>query len=125
VCDYELEEATARHLSEKFGTDANAITALIKENPEVRTPIVEGAAPIQAEILYSIRNEMACTIEDVLARRIGMQFYSLAMAITAAPVVASHLAKEQGWSKHEELAAIDEYVRQIKHMQEVAGIRTN
>ena len=125
VCDYELEEATARHLSEKFGTDANAITALIKENPEVRTPIVEGAAPIQAEILYSIRNEMACTIEDVLARRIGMQFYSLAMAITAAPVVASHLAKGQGWSKHEELAAIDEYVRQIKHMQEVAGIRTN
>ena len=125
ACDHTLEEATAQHLSEKFGTDANAITALIKENPEVRTPIVEGAAPIQAEILYSIRNEMACTIEDVLARRIGIQFYSLAMAITAAPVVASHLAKELGWSRHEELAAIDEYVRQIKHMQEVAGLRTN
>jgi glycerol-3-phosphate dehydrogenase len=123
--DHALDEATARHLSEKFGADANAIIALIKEDPDLRTPIVDGAAPILAEILYSIRNEMACTIEDVLARRIGMQFYSLAMAIAAAPVVASHLAKEQRWSRPEELAAIDEYVRQIRHMQEVAGIRTN
>jgi glycerol-3-phosphate dehydrogenase len=120
-----LEEATARHLSEKFGTDADAVIALTKSNPGLRTPIVQGAAPMQAEIVYAIRNEMACTIEDVLARRVGMQFYSLAMAITAAPVVASHLAKEQGWSRQEEIAAVDGYVRKIRHMQEAAGIRTD
>ena len=123
--DHALEEATARHLCEKFGTDADAIIALTKSNPQQRTPIVQGAAPMQAEILYAIRNEMACTIEDVLARRIGMQFYSLAMAMTAAPVVASHLAREQGWSRQQELDAIDDYVRKIRHMQEAAGIRTN
>src|SRR5215469_9284228 len=41
---HELEEATARHLSEKFGTDANSIIALIQENPSLRTPIVKDAA---------------------------------------------------------------------------------
>jgi glycerol-3-phosphate dehydrogenase len=123
--EHDLEEVTARHLSEKFGTDANAVLALTKENPDLRTPIVEGAAPIQAEIVYSIRNEMACTIEDVLARRIGTQFYSLAMAITAAPVVASHLANEQGWSRQEDLAAVGDYVLKMKHMQQAAGIQTN
>lgn len=125
VSDHALEETTAHHLSEKFGTDANAIIALIKENPDLRAPIVEGAAPIQAEILYNIRNEMACAVEDILARRIGVQFYSLAMAIAAAPVVASHLAKEQGWSRQQEVAAVDDYVRKIRHMQEAAGIRTD
>jgi glycerol-3-phosphate dehydrogenase len=122
---YALEEATARHLAEKFGTDADAIITLIKQTPDLKTPIAEGATPIQAEILYCIRDEMARTIEDILARRIGMQFYSLAMAITAAPVVASHLANEQGWSEQEELDAVQEYVRKIRHMQNAAGMRTN
>lgn len=123
--DHALGEAEARHLSEKFGTDAHAIITLSKSNPDLRTPIVQGGAPIQAEIVYAIRNEMASTIEDVLARRIGMQFYSLAMAILAAPVVASHLAKEQGWSRQQELDAIDDYVSKIRHMQKAAGIRAN
>jgi glycerol-3-phosphate dehydrogenase len=123
VREYSLEDTTAHHLSEKFGTEANAIAVLSKEDPELRRPIVNDGAPIQAEIVYSIRNEMACTIEDVLARRIGVQFYSLAMAIAAAPVVASHLAREQGWSRQEELAAVDDYVQKIRHMQEVVGIR--
>jgi hypothetical protein len=47
------------------------------------------------------------------------------MAITAAPVVASHLANEQGWSRQEDLAAVGDYVLKMKHMQQAAGIQTN
>ena len=122
IRDYALEEATAHHLSEKFGTDAYRVLALAKENPDLRQPVVVGGTPIQAEVVYCSRNEMACTIEDVLARRIGMQFYSLAMAITAAPVVASHLAQELGWSRQDEVAAVDEYVQKIRGIQHAAGI---
>jgi glycerol-3-phosphate dehydrogenase len=60
---------------------------------------------------------MACTIEDVLARRTGLQFYSLDMAIAAAPVVASLLAQEQGWSKQQEAVAIKDYTQKITRMQ--------
>jgi glycerol-3-phosphate dehydrogenase len=123
--EYALADTTARHLSEKFGTEANAIAVLTKEDAELRRPIVKDGAPIEAEIVYCMRNEMACTIEDVLARRIGVQFYSLAMAIAAAPVVASHLAREQGWSRQEELAAVEDYVRKIRQMQEAVGIRNS
>src|SRR6201987_982257 len=118
VREHALAESTALHLSDKFGTDANAIALLIKENPDLRETIVEGAAAIRAEIVYSVRHESACTIEDVLARRTGLQFYSLAMAIAAAPVVASHLAKEQGWSKQQEAVAIQDYTQKLVRTQQ-------
>jgi len=62
-------------------------------------PILEEGAAIRAEVVYSVRNEMACTIEDVLARRLGMQFYSWYDAIEAAPVVGSVMAQELRWDE--------------------------
>jgi len=47
--------------------------------------------------VYSVRCEMAATIEDVLARRIGMQLHSWGDAIDAAPVVGSLMAAELHW----------------------------
>jgi glycerol-3-phosphate dehydrogenase len=38
--------------------------------------IIAGGGAIRAEVVYGVRYEMAATIEDVLARRLGMQFYS-------------------------------------------------
>ena len=32
-------------------------------------------APIRAEVIFGAREELAATIEDVLARRIGLQMY--------------------------------------------------
>ena len=78
--------ATARHLSEKFGTNAAAVLDLARQEPELAQPIVEGYPAIRAEIAYSARNEMAATLDDVLERRTGLQFYSWETAMAAAPV---------------------------------------
>ena len=112
-----LDESAAQHLADKFGSEAAAVLELNRQHPELRLPIVGGAAPIRAEAIYCSRMEMACTIEDVLARRIGLQFYSLDMAIAAAPVVASLLAQEQGWSKQQETNAANDYMQKLMRMQ--------
>jgi glycerol-3-phosphate dehydrogenase len=121
VHDYKLNEATAQHLAEKFGTEARAVADLIKNDPSLALPMAEGAAAIRAEIVYCSRQEMACTVEDILARRTGLQFFSLAMAMMAAPVVASHLAKEQAWSSQQESEATQEYIQKIRRMYPGAG----
>ena len=54
---------------------------------------------ICAEVVYVIREEMAQTIEDILLRRIGVQFHSWKEAAQAAPVVGQLLAREFGWSE--------------------------
>jgi glycerol-3-phosphate dehydrogenase len=120
--DYLLNESTARHLAGKFGTDAVSVLQLMKDRPELRSPIVRNAPAIQAEILYCIRNEMASTIEDVLARRIGLQQFSWTMAMQAAPDVASHLAREFAWSSRLETEATENYIAGIRRIQKAIGV---
>ena len=65
---------------------------------------------------------MAATIEDVLARRIGMQLYSWRDAIQAAPVVGSLMAEELSWASSFTGAAITHYVEKINHLLDAAGL---
>ncbi len=119
---YRISRNTAKHLSQKFGTNAVRVLDLIAQDPRLEAPIVEGQPPIQAEIIYGIRNEMAMSIEDILARRIGLQLYGWSIAVTAAPVVGAHLARELGWSPAQQQRAVDEYVNKIHHLMEIAGL---
>jgi len=119
---YHVSRNTARHLSQKFGTMAVKILDLIAQDPQLENPIVEGQPPIQAEIVYAARNEMARSIEDILARRIGLQLYGWSLAMAAAPVVGTHLARELGWSATEKQKAVEEYENKIQRLMEVAGL---
>ena len=121
--EHGLAETAARHLSEKFGGEAFAVLAIIDENPELKLPLVSGASPIRAEVVYCARREMAVTIEDVLARRIGLQFFSWKLAMEAAPVVAQLVARETGWTEQQKQQAIHEYVSKIERSLEVIGLR--
>jgi len=120
--EHELTESTARHLAGKFGTHAAAVLVLASESPELKSLIVSGAPAIRAEIVYSIRQEMAVTIEDVLARRIGLQYFAWKLAIEATPVVASHLARELAWADQQKDAAIQAYVGTIKARLTAIGL---
>jgi glycerol-3-phosphate dehydrogenase len=120
---YGVNEKTARHLAEKFGTEAEAVLAFANGNPDLKAPIVNSEAPIQAEVVYCAREEMAATIEDVLARRIGLQFYSWELAIAAAPVVAELLARELEWSADQKTLAIEDYVSKIERQRRALAIQ--
>jgi len=117
-----ISEETAHHLTSKFGIAADKILALTSENAALAQPIVAGYPAIQAEVVYTARHEMAATIEDVLARRIGVQLYSWRDAIQAAPVVGLLMAKELRWTTSFRRAAITHYVEKINHLLDSAGL---
>jgi len=94
---------------------------LAESDPSLALPLVEGEAPIRAQVVYAARHEMAVTLEDVLARRVGLQLIGWRLAIRAASVAAELLGSELGWSAAEQTAAVDQYVGKINHMLEVAG----
>jgi len=77
---------------------------------------------MEAEIAYSIRCEMAMSIEDVLARRLGLQFFSWSLAAQAAPKVAQHFVREHGWSEPVREAAVNQYAERIRQMRRVLGL---
>jgi glycerol-3-phosphate dehydrogenase len=117
-----ISEETAHHLTSKFGIAADKILALTSENAALAQPIVAGYPAIQAEVVYTARHEMAATIEDVLARRIGVQLYSWRDAIQAAPVVGLLMARELHWTSSFTRAAITHYVEKINHFLDSAGL---
>ena len=119
LASHQLSEETARHLAEKYGTCAPEVLCIANEDPQLRATILTDAAPIRAEIVFSIRREMAMTIEDILARRIGLQYYSWSMAVQAAPMVAEYLGREFGWASSEKAQAAEDYVAKIARMQAV------
>jgi glycerol-3-phosphate dehydrogenase len=123
--EYSLPADVARHLAGKFGTNARNVLELLDENPSWKARVAEGLPVLQAEIVYCIRHEMAETIEDLLARRSGVQLYGWKEAVRAAPVTASLLAREKGWDSARTAAAITDYTERIREfMDELAPIRT-
>ena len=117
-----VSEAAARHLAQKFGTRAQQVMQLTEQNADLMMPLVDGLAPLRAEVVYAARNEMAASIEDVLARRIGLQFYSWRDAIKAAPAAAQLLAREFGWTDAATSESATDYAKKIRGLMQKAGL---
>jgi glycerol-3-phosphate dehydrogenase len=122
--EFGVSEPTARHLAQKYGACASEVLKLVKKEPDLAQPLVEGLAPIRAEAVFAARNEMAATIEDVLARRIGLQLYGWRDAIRAAPTVAELLARELGWTETAKCQAVTGYEAKIGGWMQKSGTVT-
>ena len=88
-----------------YGSDAVEIRALADTQPELAKQLHPELPYIAAEVVWAARNEMARTVEDVLARRTRALFLNAAAAIIMAPQVARILAvelkREQSWAHHQ------------------------
>ncbi|MBD5780204.1 glycerol-3-phosphate dehydrogenase/oxidase [Pelagicoccus sp. NFK12] len=94
------EPISASNLS-PYGSAAQAIETLIEKDPRAAAALHPRLPYQQAEVLHHARNEMARTVEDVLARRTRALLLDARAAIEAAPLVArmlaSELQKDQAW----------------------------
>jgi glycerol-3-phosphate dehydrogenase len=119
---YDLPSPTAQHLAQKFGTDSPKVLELAEKEPELLLPLSAGGAPIRAEAVHAIREEMAQSIEDILLRRIGVQFHGWKEAAEAAPLAGRLLAREFGWSDAQTREAVAAYLGSIQHLFDSAGL---
>jgi glycerol-3-phosphate dehydrogenase len=120
--EHQISKATALHLTAKFGTASEKVLGLATENTDLLHPILPEHPAIRAEIIYACRYEMAATIEDMLARRLGMQFYSWSDSIDAAPIVGFLMQQELNWSGASTRDAIALYVEKIHYLRSAAGL---
>ena len=79
-----------------YGTDLPMIEQLSQDDPALEQLIHPRLPYRLREVVWAARNEMARTVEDVLARRTRALFLDSRAAIEAAPAVAALLAKELG-----------------------------
>lgn len=77
-----------------YGSDAEKIRSLAAESPDLGKPLDHELPYVAAEVVWAAREEMARSVEDVLARRTRALFLNARSAIRMAPAVAALLARE-------------------------------
>ncbi len=77
-----------------YGTDEEKMLSLIGENLELGELISKDLGIIKAQIVWGVREEMARTIEDFLARRTRALFLNARESLKIAPIVAEIMARE-------------------------------
>lgn len=90
---YTNEQIGEEHLK-VYGADAVEIKRLYIENNLWQEKIHANFNYTKAQIIWAVRNEMAQTVEDILARRIRMLFLDANAALETAPIVAKLMAAE-------------------------------
>jgi len=83
------------HLS-VYGSDAPAVRRLMSDEIALSWPLNEALPYTGAEVVFGVREEMAMTLEDVLARRTRALFLNARAALDMAPRVAELMARELG-----------------------------
>jgi glycerol-3-phosphate dehydrogenase len=119
---YGVTNAVADHLANRFGGEARAVMAMIKDDPTLAEPLVPGLPYVRAEAIFAVRHEMARSVDDVLSRRTRARLYGRADSAAAADAVAELIAPELGWSAAEAAASAAEFRALCDHERDAAGL---
>lgn len=82
-----------------YGSDEIKIRKLIVEDPHLGDRLHPDLPYVKAEVIWAVREEMARTMEDVLARRTRALFLDARAALATAQAVAELMASQLGWNE--------------------------
>jgi glycerol-3-phosphate dehydrogenase len=106
-----FHEATDLGSLAVYGSDEREIRNLIATDIRLGQPLHSALPYLKAEVIWAVRQEMARTLEDVLARRTRALFLNARAALAMAPVAADLMTSELGWgelTRSKQLAAFRE-----------------
>jgi glycerol-3-phosphate dehydrogenase len=98
-----------------YGSDAAKIRELMERDTLLAQPLAASLPYVGAEVVWTVREEMARTLDDVLARRTRALFLNSQAAVDAAPKVASLMARELGFDAQWQAAQLSEFDKVAAH----------
>jgi glycerol-3-phosphate dehydrogenase len=76
---------------------------------------VAGLPYLRAEAVFAVRNEMAMTLDDVLAHRTRARVLARDASADACDLVAALLGGELGWTPDVQATHVERYREEIEH----------
>ena len=99
----------AAHLVARHGTEAPAVVALAAELDLLR-PLTPGRLFLEGEVAWAARQELALSLDDVLARRTRLAQELPDRGALIAPRVAEILGAELGWGDARQALEVQNYL---------------
>jgi len=142
VQEFGISEDSANHLCRTYGMNALDVCRMVKPttttasksiskwkliqkwnstkeqqsswSPSIHGKVlVTGFPYLECEIPYICRNEMVCSVKDVLTLRTRLAYLNKEAALYAAPKIADLMSKELGWSKIETKKQLEEALEEL------------
>lgn len=98
--------------------------ALSQEQPHFAQKLTDALPFLNAEIVYQVRQEMAVTLRDVLARRWRLELSDWQLTANLTPQVADLMAAELGWSETYRAKQVASYQSLLASFAQQAGLTT-
>lgn len=103
--DVGLDRETAAGCARRYGTRVQGLHQLVADSPELARRIVPDLAFCMAEVIHAVKNETACTLDDILRRRMPLCILT-SLDHKALSRVARLVEKELGWSDEQVQRAV-------------------
>jgi glycerol-3-phosphate dehydrogenase len=110
----EEPQSREEHIRRRYGALAGEVAALVRGDEGLGERAVSDRPDLVAELVHAVEYEMACSIDDVLSRRVPLALRSRERDGIVLRTVATILAKRFGWDEarlESEVAAYREHLR--------------
>jgi glycerol-3-phosphate dehydrogenase len=108
--DYGLTRSAVEHLLDRYGTLAEEVLELTRDDPELARPLAAGQPYLAAEAAYAVTHEGALHAEDVLARRTRLLIEAAGRSAEALETVTSVMGGLLGWDQERRAAEAQRYL---------------
>jgi glycerol-3-phosphate dehydrogenase len=97
------------HLTETYGTRVGQVLSLVASEASLGRRLDPDLPYLAAELVFAIRSDLACEVEDVLRRRVPLALFSRTHGLDVAEETANLLARERGWSEQRRAQSLLQY----------------
>jgi glycerol-3-phosphate dehydrogenase len=120
--DYGVTRVAVEHLLGRYGTLAEEVLDLTREDPGLARPLAEGHPYLRAEVAYAVTHEDALHVEDVLMRRTRLFIESAGSGAEVAAEVSVIMGRLLGWSRRKRAAETRRYFDLVESEQTLIGM---
>lgn len=111
---FDVHPTRIEHLLRRYGSLANELLDLVRENPKLAEPLPGADDYLGVEVVYAASHEGALHLDDVLARRTRISIEAWDRGVSAAPVAAALMAEVLGWSKERTQTEVERYLARVE-----------
>ncbi len=115
-----VPEYATRRLNRRYGAEAVKVLMMIWKDPTLRHPIVQGSPILKAEVVYVAIHEMACTLKDMMSRRLGLELTDWQQTLEVMSTIADLMQEALWFSTMERDRMVEDYQREILEFQKTA-----
>ncbi len=108
-----LHPARIEHLLHRYGSMIDELLELIKNRPELATPLPNADDYLQVEVVYSAMAEGALHLDDILTRRTRISIEAWDRGLAAAIPAAALIGEVLGWDDERREREIEYYRRRV------------